>query len=135
MLFPMNAPVVLWKYNLHDPNLGLPRNLVEGISTRIVCGDQAMISVVRLTPNATSALHHHPEEQWGLLLEGSCVRVQGTEEVAMKPGDFWHTPGNIPHGMRAGPGGALVVDVFAPPRPEYKKSGSGYGSGGSAKPK
>jgi quercetin dioxygenase-like cupin family protein len=126
----MNAPVVPWKHNLHDLNLGLPRILAEGVNARIVCGDQAMISVVRLAPDAKSAVHHHPEEQWGFLLEGSCVRVQGPEEVAMKPGDFWHTPGNLPHGMTAGPMGALVIDVFAPPRPGYKKSGSGYVVGG-----
>ncbi len=128
----MNAPVVPWKYNLHDPNLGLPRILTEGVNARIVCGDRAMISVVRLAPNAKNAFHHHPEEQWGFLLEGSCVRLQGTEEVAMKPGDFWHTPATVPHGMTAGPEGALVVDVFTPPRSEYKKSGHGHGCGRSA---
>jgi quercetin dioxygenase-like cupin family protein len=132
---PMNAPTVTWKYNLHDPDLGLPRNLTAGVNTRIVCGDEAMISVVRLAPNAQGVLHQHPEEQWGFLLEGSCVRVQGTEEVAMKPRDFWHTPGHTPHGIKAGPEGALVLDVFAPPRPEYKKAGRGFGRGQGAKPR
>ncbi|HRE79459.1 MAG TPA: cupin domain-containing protein [Opitutaceae bacterium] len=118
-----------WKYNLHDPLLGLPRNLVEGINTRIVCGEQVMLSVVRLDAGATSALHHHPEEQWGVLLEGNCVRVQGGIEVSMKKGDFWHTPSNAPHGIKAGPDGALILDIFAPPRPEYKVPGQGYGQG------
>jgi hypothetical protein len=30
--------------------------------------------------------------------------------------------------MRAGPDGARVLDIFSPPRPEYKKPGSGFGS-------
>jgi hypothetical protein len=30
--------------------------------------------------------------------------------------------------MRAGPEGARVLDIFSPPRPEYKKAGSGFGA-------
>jgi hypothetical protein len=34
----------------------------------------------------------------------------------------------VPHTMRAGPEGARVLDIFSPPRPEYKKAGSGFGT-------
>jgi hypothetical protein len=34
----------------------------------------------------------------------------------------------VPHTMRAGPDGARVLDIFSPPRPEYKKAGSGFGT-------
>ena len=37
------------------------------------------------------------------------------------------TPGNVPHTMRAGPKGARVLDIFSPPRAEYKKAGKGLG--------
>jgi len=30
--------------------------------------------------------------------------------------------------MRAGPDGARVLDIFSPPRPEYKKAGKGFGT-------
>ena len=56
------------------------------------------------------------------------MRVQGDEEITVKKGDFWRTPGNVPHTMRAGPEGARVLDIFSPPRPEYKKPGSGFGN-------
>jgi hypothetical protein len=49
--------------------------------------------VVTIAPNAQGTLHHHPEEQWGVLLEGSAIRVQGSEEIEVKKGDFWRTPG------------------------------------------
>ena len=42
-------------------------------------------------------------------------------------GGFLAYAGNVPHTMRAGPQGALVLDIFSPPRPEYKKPGSGFG--------
>ena len=115
-------------HNLDRPDDGLLRELAPGITTHIFAGEQAMLSVVTLAPHAQGTLHHHPEEQWGVLLEGSAMRVQGDEEIAVVKGDFWRTPGDVPHTMRAGPQGARVLDIFSPPRPEYKKPGSGFGT-------
>ncbi len=114
-------------HNLDHPEDGLFRELAPGLTTRIFVGEHAMLSVVILEPNAEGRLHHHPEEQWGVLLEGSAVRVQGGEEIPVRKGDFWRTPGNVPHMMRAGAEGARVLDIFSPPRPEYTKPGSGFG--------
>ena len=116
-----------WVFNLADDAQGIHRKLGEGITTRIFVGDNAMLSVVRIAPHSTGKVHSHPQEQWGILLEGECVRIQGGEEVAMKAGDFWHTPGDVPHGIRTGDVGATVLDVFSPPRDEYRRSGEGCG--------
>ena len=113
-------------FNLSDPDQGIPRQLAEGIATRVFPGDQAMLSLVTIEPNAEGRMHSHPEEQWGIMLEGEGVRVQGGVEVAVKKGDFWRTPGGVPHSFRAGPSGATVLDVFAPPREEYRQAGSGF---------
>jgi len=116
-------------FNLHDLSQGLSRELAPGVVTRIFAGEQAMLSVVRLAPNAEGDVHSHPEEQWGLLLEGDAVRIQAGEEVPVRAGDFWCTPGGVPHGIRAGAAGALVVDIFSPPRKAYTRAGSGFGTG------
>ena len=29
-------------------------------------------------------------------------------------------PGEVPHAVKAGPGGAVALDAFSPPREEYK---------------
>ncbi len=115
-------------FNLHDLKQGIQRTLAEGITTRIFPGDQAMLSVVRLEPNSKGKLHAHPEEQWGVLLEGSAIRTQGGEEFKVGAGDFWRTPGGVEHTIVAGLEGALVLDVFAPPREAYRKAGSGFGA-------
>ena len=104
------------------------RELAPGLTTRIFAGEHAMLSVVTIAPNAEGVMHSHPEEQWGVLLEGSAIRFQGGEEIAVKQGDFWRTPGNVPHTMRAGAEGCRVLDIFSPPRAEYKKAGSGFGA-------
>ncbi len=117
-----------WVFNINNMEQGIPRKLGEGLSTRIFPGDQAMLSVVRIAPHSTGTIHSHPQEQWGVLLEGELVRIQGGEEVAMKAGDFWRTPGGVEHSVRTGDAGAVVLDVFAPPRDEYRKPGEGFGA-------
>ncbi len=113
-------------FNIDSADGGVHRELAPGITTTVFSGEHAMISVVRFEPNARGTLHHHPEEQWGHCLSGSGVRYQGDEEVAVKPGDFWRTPGDLPHTMQAGAEGLVVMDIFAPPRNEYRKPGSGF---------
>jgi len=109
--------------SLSDLSDGIPRELAEGLSTRIFVGEQAMLSIVTIEPNASGSTHSHPEEQWGYLLQGCGVRTP------VKAGDFWRTPGGVPHSFKGGPEGATVLDFFAPPRAEYKEAGKGFGAG------
>jgi quercetin dioxygenase-like cupin family protein len=53
--------------------------------------------------------------------------VQDGVEHHVKAGDFWQTPPNVPHGGRTGDTRAVVLDIFAPPREEYRRSGQGLG--------
>lgn len=113
-------------FNFADLSKGVARTLAPGIETRVFPGEQAMFSVVSFEPFSEGSIHAHPEEQWGVLLEGSGVRLQDGVEVPVESGDFWLTPGGIAHGFRAGADGARVLDVFAPPRAAYRKAGSGF---------
>ena len=85
-----------------------------------------MLSVVRLEPQSAGEMHRHPEEQWRLLLEGTCTRIQDGEEIEMQMGDFWCTPSNVLHGIRTGDVAATVVDTFSPPRDAYRTGGEGF---------
>lgn len=105
---------------------GIARNLAPGVDTTIFSGDQAMISVVRFKPDSKGSIHRHPEEQWGICRSGGGVRIQDGERIPVRAGDFWLTPGGVPHGMEAGEEGMVVIDVFAPPRGSYKEGGSGF---------
>ncbi len=122
-----------WTFTIGDETQGIYRKLAEGITTRVFTGDNVMLSVVKIEPNSTGTIHSHAEEQWGLLLQGKCVRIQGDEQVEMKEGDFWHTPGGTAHGIRTAEAGAVVLDIFSPPRTEYTKPGEGFDS--STQPK
>ncbi len=128
MSAPVRSDAPSWVYNLNDLSQGIERTLSDGITTRIFPGEQAMLSVVRIEPHSTGKMHSHPQEQWGVLLEGECVRIQGDDEIPMKAGDFWHTPGGVPHGIRTADSAAVVLDIFAPPRDEYRTAGKGFGT-------
>lgn len=117
-----------WVFRLHDDARGIPRTLAEGIHARIFAGQQVMLSVVHIEPHSRGTTHSHPEEQWGVVLEGACTRIQDGEEVEATVGDFWCTPGGIMHGIYTGESGAVVLDIFSPPREEYKQSGTGFGT-------
>ena len=113
-------------YNVDAMEQGIQRELADGLSTRIFPGEQAMISIVRIAADATGDLHVHPQEQWGFCFRGSGIRHQGGEDITVKTGDFWRTPGMVEHGFTAGQEGAVIYDLFAPPREEYKKAGRGF---------
>ena len=129
-------PRPTWLHNRDDYRQGLVRELASGVTTRVFPGAQSMLSLVRVEPHSESAVHQHPEEQWGYLLEGECVRIQDGREVQVTAGDFWHTPANVPHGVRTGEIPALILDIFSPPRAEYRctdaPASSTHGTGDSA---
>ena len=113
-------------FNLDAMEQGINRELADGMTTRVFPGDDAMISIVRIDANRSGKIHAHPQEQWGFCVRGSGTRIQAGEETPVSAGDFWRTPGNVEHGFSAGPEGALIYDVFAPPREEYTKVGAGF---------
>ena len=116
-----------WLFKLNGDTRGIARELAKGVNTSIFPGENVMLSVVRVEPNSTGSVHSHPEEQWGVLLEGRCTRIQDGKEVEAVAGEFWHTPGGVSHGVRTGAEGALILDIFSPPRAEYRQTGQGFG--------
>jgi quercetin dioxygenase-like cupin family protein len=44
----------------------------------------------------------------------------GDESRELRPGETWSIPGNVAHEVRVGPDGAVVLDVFAPIRDDWR---------------
>ena len=107
---------------------GLVRELAPGVTARVFPGVNAMLSVVTLEPGAVSPVHAHPNEQWGVCLEGEWIRIQDGQEYPVKAGDFWETPPHVPHGGRTLGERCVILDIFAPPREEYRRPGTGLGA-------
>jgi quercetin dioxygenase-like cupin family protein len=84
-----------------------------------VDGERITLAVVELDPGAVVAEHAHENEQLGIVLQGSMRFRVGDEVQELGPGGTWTIPANTLHEATAGPDGAVVVDVFAPPRDDW----------------
>ena len=88
----------------------------DDVVAREVHGRQATLAVVELEPDALVPEHHHVSEQLGMVIQGSVSFRVADEERALGPGATWNIPSDVPHEVRAGPEGAVVIDVFSPTR-------------------
>ena len=103
----------------------VPRKVWDGITARAVHGERLTLAVVELAPGAIAEEHSHDHEQLGLVLRGSIRFRVGDEERELGPGETWEIPSNTPHRAEAGPDGATVLDLFAPPRSEWEQGEPG----------
>jgi quercetin dioxygenase-like cupin family protein len=98
------------------------RRLVDGIAARAIHGERLTLAVVELDPGAVLPEHRHDNEQMGMVLRGSVLFRIEDEERELRPGETWQIPSDTPHRAEAGPDGASVIDVFAPPRAEWDQA-------------
>jgi quercetin dioxygenase-like cupin family protein len=97
-----------------------PIGIWDGVLARTVDGSRCSIGVVELDPDSVVPEHSHPNEQLGLVIRGSVSFRVGDEERVLGPGGTWSIPPDVPHEVRTGPDGAVVIDVFSPPREDWK---------------
>jgi quercetin dioxygenase-like cupin family protein len=94
----------------------------DGVHGRIVHGERITLSVIELDPGSIVPEHSHDNEQLGICLTGSLVFRVGDESRELGAGETWCIPGGVPHEVRVGPAGAVVVDVFTPPRDDWREA-------------
>jgi quercetin dioxygenase-like cupin family protein len=93
----------------------------DRIAARPVNGERITLAVVELDPGAVVAEHSHEHEQLGIVLRGAMDFRVGDERRQLGPGGTWRIPSNTPHEATAGPDGAVVIDVFAPVREDWRE--------------
>jgi len=102
-----------------DINTIGPLRVWDDVVAREVHGEQSTLAVVELEPGALVPEHHHANEQLGLVIRGSVTFRVADETKELGPGATWSIPADVPHEVRAGPEGAVVIDVFAPARADW----------------
>jgi quercetin dioxygenase-like cupin family protein len=90
-----------------------------GVTARAVAGAEATFSWIELEPGADVPEHRHPNEQTGVLLRGSLRFRIGDETKELAPGAMWVIPADVAHQVTAGPEGAALAELFAPPRSDW----------------
>ena len=96
-----------------------PLQIFEGIAAHAVHGSRITLAVVKLEPGAVVAEHHHENEQLGIVLEGELTLRVGDEERTLRRDETWCIAPHVVHSGHAGSEGALVIDVFSPPRSDW----------------
>jgi quercetin dioxygenase-like cupin family protein len=96
-----------------------PQLLTEGYLARAIHGEHLSVAVVEVSPGAHLPEHHHVNEQFGMVIEGALALRVGDEERTVTPGGTWRIPSDTPHSAVAGDHGAVVIDVFSPPRTDW----------------
>ena len=96
------------------------REVVPGVNLRTMWGDKIMMSMVEIAPGARMPVHTHPQEQAGIVMQGEFEFTIGGETRLLKQGDAYIIPGGVEHGVVGTAGWSLALDIFSPPREDYK---------------
>lgn len=94
--------------------------IFPGVDIYTTCGEQMMLSLVEMEPRAVVEEHSHPHEQMGLMLEGEADFTIDGQVMRVTAGQMWRIPGGVPHKVVAGQRPVRALDVFHPPREDYK---------------
>jgi len=93
----------------------------DGVHGRVVHGERITLGVIELDADSIVPEHSHDHEQLGICLSGSLVFRVGDESKELGAGGTWSIPSNVPHEVHVGPAGAVVLDVFAPTRDDWRE--------------
>ena len=96
------------------------KTLPNGAVARVVSGEKLQFSIVRIEPGSVVAEHSHPHEQAGMVLEGEFDLDVGGERRTLRAGDLYLIPGGVKHAAYGLGAPAVTLDVFSPPREEYR---------------
>ena len=97
-----------------------PFRVWDGVIARAVDGDRVAFAVVELEPSSVVPEHSHENEQLGIVLRGTLSFRVGDEVRELEAGGTWRIAPNVPHEVHTGPEGAVVLDVFAPVREDWR---------------
>ena len=87
----------------------------------LVFGGEMLATEVIFKKGSVGAMHSHPHEQIGYVLEGSFELNINGEKSIIKKGDTYYTEPNLEHGVVALEDGKLL-DVFTPQREDFIKA-------------
>ena len=96
------------------------RELVAGVHIRSMWGEKVMMALIDIQAGAEVPLHSHPHEQAGRVLSGAFYLSIGGDTKLLQEGDHYVIPGGVEHSARGTDSPSLALDIFSPPREEYK---------------
>lgn len=107
--------------------------LDRGSLSHLVFGKNAMISFLTMKANSVFELHSHPEEQLMIVIEGFCDEVIENKMYRVSKGDVIYLPSGIKHGAFIREIDCKAIDIFSPPRKDYREKYTSQNKGSEIK--
>jgi quercetin dioxygenase-like cupin family protein len=95
--------------------------VTPGSLSRLIAGENLMISFLTMKAGSTFELHSHSQEQIMIVVEGYCDELIENKMYRVEKGDVIYLPANIKHGAFIRDTDCLAIDIFSPPRDDYKR--------------
>ncbi|MEX0763412.1 MAG: cupin domain-containing protein [Dehalococcoidia bacterium] len=96
------------------------KELAPGVFVRPIWGEKIMMGLIDIGPGAEVPMHSHPHEQCGRVLSGAFYLTVGGETKLLREGDHYVIPGGVEHAAKGTENPSLALDIWSPPREEYK---------------
>ena len=96
------------------------QDLGGGVKRKVLAYSEKLMNVELLfEAGAKGAMHSHPHEQIGYVIEGSLVYHEaGQEDVTLHAGDSYYVPSNVEHGIDCLTD-VKLMDIFTPMREDF----------------
>jgi quercetin dioxygenase-like cupin family protein len=100
--------------------LDLPETeLVKGSNSRLVLGEQAMISFLTMEAHSYFAPHSHRQEQIMYVVDGYCDEIIQGKLYRVSKGDVIILPPHVEHGAYIRDVDVHAIDIFGDVRGDY----------------
>jgi len=112
--------ILSWK-QIHGEQLN------QAVSRQMFWGERVMVTRWELAADTQFPVHEHVSEQVTMVERGSVTLLfPDGEDVTLQPGEILVIPSSRPHGVRVGPEGCTVMDIFSPIRQDFIEGTATY---------
>lgn len=100
-----------------------PQEPVKGVKRWVLAyGNNVMIVYFEIDEGIRFPMHSHVHEQAGYVVKGRITFKTPSKAITVSEGDSYIFESNEPHeAHNPGPGKAIVIEVFSPPREDFLK--------------
>jgi quercetin dioxygenase-like cupin family protein len=106
--------------NYYDVKSLKAKKPAAGVEMRVISGERMMMVFFAMEAGAEVPVHAHSHEQMGTVIQGSVELTIGQETRKVGKGEAYLIPSGVTHGARCLENGTEVLDLFSPPREDYR---------------
>ena len=104
---------------VHYPDIPLVE-LVPGSNSHLFFGDRITVSFLTMAADSYFPPHRHEAEQIMIVLDGYADEIVEKKLYRLQKGDVILLPSNIEHGAYLREVDCRVIDIFSPPREDFR---------------